>query len=182
MQTTTVRRSALKASSAYMDPLDAVNVIASRGAGDDFFRIASAYRFVSNAAGCPVSASCHERLQWKVPSTLLPCSIVCWACKCIILWLAVQPIIWSAGLLAGFVSWGCLPETGTRKSRHVCHRRLADDGDLRSRHRSVWAVVESTRGRLSLPSPTPDALKVLPLPASPRKSVLKDTAHALPGH
>lgn len=37
-------RSALQASSARLDPLDAVNVIANRGAGDRFFHVASAYR------------------------------------------------------------------------------------------------------------------------------------------
>lgn len=37
-------RAALKASSARLDPLDAVNVIANRGAGDRFFHVASAYR------------------------------------------------------------------------------------------------------------------------------------------
>jgi len=39
-----MRRVALKASSARLDPLDAVNVIANRGAGDRFFHVASAYR------------------------------------------------------------------------------------------------------------------------------------------
>ncbi len=43
----------------------------------------------------------------------------------------------------------------------LVYRRLAEDGDVRAKHRALFALAESTRVRLSLPAPEPEAVRSL---------------------